>query len=35
MRRRYPGAHVVTHIEPDTADIVREPDTEIKTPEQD
>ncbi|MCX8053265.1 MAG: cation diffusion facilitator family transporter [Armatimonadetes bacterium] len=30
MRRRYPGTHVVTHIEPDDADTVDEPGTHIK-----
>ncbi len=35
MRERYPGTHVVTHIEPDTADTVREPGTHIKRPEND
>ena len=35
MRRRYPGAHVVTHIEPDTTEIVYEPGTRIKEREPD
>ena len=30
MRDRYPGTHVVTHIEPDTADIITEPNTVLK-----
>ncbi len=30
IRRRYPGAHVVTHIEPDTAETVDEPGTHIR-----
>ncbi|MGC8862051.1 MAG: cation diffusion facilitator family transporter [Armatimonadota bacterium] len=30
MRERYPGTHVVTHIEPDTADTVDEPGTHVK-----
>jgi cation diffusion facilitator family transporter len=30
MRRRYPGTHVVTHIEPDTEDTIGEPGTQIK-----
>ncbi len=33
MRRRFPGMHVVTHIEPDTADTIHEPDTEIREPD--
>jgi len=33
MRRRYPGTHVVTHIEPDAAEIVHEPGTHVKNPE--
>ncbi len=30
MRLRFPNTQVVTHIEPDTADVTTEPDTEIK-----
>lgn len=35
MRHRFPGLHVVTHIEPDTAETIREPDTMIKKPDAD
>ena len=34
MRERYPGTHVVTHIEPDTADTIDEPGTHVKPPEE-
>lgn len=34
MRQRYPGTHVVTHIEPDTADTIDEPGTHVKPPEE-
>ena len=30
MREAFPDTHVVTHIEPDTAEVTNEPDTEIR-----
>jgi cation diffusion facilitator family transporter len=30
MRERFPRTHVITHIEPDTADEIGKPDTEVK-----
>lgn len=34
MRRRYPGTHVVTHIEPDTTETISEPGTHVKKPQR-